>query len=60
MQYQTDRIERRNRQHAFWLALLLHLSLASVLYLFYDGQKQISNIEHPPVMLPVARPNPLP
>lgn len=60
MQYQTDRIERRNRQHAFWLALLLHLALASVLYLFYDGQKQISSIEHPPVMLPVAKPNPLP
>lgn len=60
MQYQTERIERRNRQHAFWLALLLHLALASVIYLFYDGQKQISTLEHPPVMLPVAKPNPLP
>jgi|GEM_PF-6153260 len=62
MQYQTERTERRNRQHAFWLAILLHFALASVLYLFNEGQQpqQSIRLENPPVMLPAAKPIPLP
>jgi hypothetical protein len=47
---QTDHNARRNRQHAFWLAILLHGALASGLYVVHLDQRHAVSLDQPPVV----------